>query len=159
MRKTKIYLDTSVIGYLYAQDVPEEMNDVLKLWKELRLGKYDIIISELTFTELSESPEEKQDVFSRFINEINFIDLAISKEAEALAGEYVSNGVLAQKHYDDCLHLALATVSNCDIVVSRNFKHMVRYKTIEGVRSTNAKNGYYKSIDILSPTILIEMEE
>ena len=159
MRKKKIYLDTSVIGHLYPQDVPEEMNDVKRLWEELRTGKYDVIISELTFTELSESPEEKQDVFSKFINEIDSSDLAVSEEAEILAGEYISNGVLAQKHFDDCLHLALATVSNCDVVVSRNFKHMVRYKTIEGVRSVNAKNGYYKNIDILSPAVLIEKEE
>jgi predicted nucleic acid-binding protein len=159
MRKTKIYLDTSVIGHLYTQDLPSETNDVLKLWEELKQGKYDTVISELTFTELSESPEEKQNVFSEFINEIDYMELSISEEAETLAGEYINNGVLAEKHYDDCLHLALATVSNCDIVVSRNFKHMVRYKTIEGVRSTNAKNGYYKSIDIIPPAILIEAEE
>jgi hypothetical protein len=33
---------------------------------------------------------------------------------------------------------------------------MVKYKTIAGVRRVNAVNGYFKILDIIQPTLLIE---
>lgn len=159
MRKTKIYLDTSVISHLEAPDTPDKMRDTQAMWEEIKQGAYDAVISDVTFRELADCPEAKQRIITAYIDEIEYIGLGLSREAEDLAAAYIAHGVLTPKSYDDCLHLALATVSNCDVVVSWNFKHMVRYKTIEGVRNTNAANGYYKNIDIIQPTILLKEEE
>jgi hypothetical protein len=38
MRKLKVYLDTSVISYLYQLDAPEKMKDTLELWELLGGG-------------------------------------------------------------------------------------------------------------------------
>ncbi|MHB1405290.1 MAG: twitching motility protein PilT [Desulfitobacteriaceae bacterium] len=40
MNKIKIYLDTSVISHLEAEDTPEKMQDTLQFWQELKKGKY-----------------------------------------------------------------------------------------------------------------------
>lgn len=159
MRKLKIYLDTSVLSHLDQQDAQEKMNDTISLWKDFESGKYNIYVSELVLNEISGCSDEKQDNISTYLNRIEYTSLSNSVEAEKLAQSYIDNGVLTQKSFDDCQHIALAVIANCDIILSWNFKHMVKYKTIEGVRNTNAQNGYFKNIDIVQPTILLESED
>ena len=66
-------------------------------------------------------------------------------------------GILTDKSFDDCTHIAVAIENECDIIVSWNFKHMVNIKTINGVRAiTILKN--QKNINILNPLTLLEME-
>lgn len=36
MRRLKVYLDTSVVSYLYQEDAPEKMKDTLELWELFR---------------------------------------------------------------------------------------------------------------------------
>jgi len=57
---SKIYVDTSVIGYLKADDTPEKMQDTLVFWKELQQGNYIIGVSSVTIEELSKCPEPKR---------------------------------------------------------------------------------------------------
>lgn len=33
MKRLKVYLDTSVVSYLYQEDAPEKMQDTLSLWE------------------------------------------------------------------------------------------------------------------------------
>jgi len=40
MKKLKLYLDTSAIGYLDEQSDPKEMNDMLTLWEQIKQGRY-----------------------------------------------------------------------------------------------------------------------
>ena len=40
MNKIKIYLDTSVISHLDAEDTPEKMQDTVDFWQELIRGQY-----------------------------------------------------------------------------------------------------------------------
>lgn len=156
MRKLKIYLDTSVISHLKQNDVPDKMNDTLKLWELLETGDYDVYISEITFAELSECSAEKQDILSAYVDKIKYTELIGDDDAVFLAEEYIKNGILTQKSYDDCLHLAIASKVPCDIILSWNFKHMVKYKTIEGIRRVNAYHGYFSLLDIIQPSLLLE---
>ena len=48
----------------------------------------------------------------------------------------------------------ISCVYNCDMLISWNFKHLVNYKTITGVRSVNAMAGY-REMPIYTPTMLI----
>lgn len=45
MYKKRIYLDTSVISYLYENDSPEKMRITLNLWDLFKRELYDIYIS------------------------------------------------------------------------------------------------------------------
>ena len=51
---------------------------------------------------------------------------------------------------DDALHIALATIANVDLLVSWNFRHIVRYDKIRLFNSVNIESGY-KPIQIYSP--------
>jgi hypothetical protein len=75
-------------------------------------------------------------------------------EVEDLAQEFISLGILTETNLDDCKHIAVAMLANCDIIVSWNFKHIVNYKTIEGVKLIAGIKGY-KDIVILCPSMFL----
>ena len=52
----------------------------------------------------------------------------------------------------------MATIHDLDIIISYNFHHIVKLKTIIGTESINLREGY-KKIGIYSPTEVIENDE
>jgi len=92
------------------------------------------------------------------IRQIELNLLHETNEVKELATEYIKGGVLKEKSYDDCLHIAYAVIHHCDAIVSWNFKHLVNFRTIDKVRIVNAINRY-KEISIISPSMLVEEDE
>ena len=158
MKKLSIYLDTSVISYLDAKDIPEKMRDTITLWEDIRQGKYDVYVSDVTLEEINECGKPKRDVMFKYLSEIEYKTLSINIEAEELAKKIIEMGILKQKSYDDCVHIAIAVVNNCNYIVSWNFKHLVNIKTINGVRAITNLNGY-RLIDLVPPTMLIQGDD
>ncbi len=155
MRKLKLYLDTSVISHLFADDTPERMEDTNKLWADFIGGKYDLFISQVVTEEIQQCPEAKRAKLLEKMEQVQLNVLADTDEVDSLANEYISGGVLREKSFDDCMHIAFAVVYDCDLIVSWNFKHLVNYKTIHKVKIANAINRY-KEISIVPPSMLLE---
>ncbi len=65
--------------------------------------------------------------------------------------------VVGQTSFDDCLHIATATINKIDILVSWNFKHIVNIQRIRGYNSINIRNGY-QTLEIRSPKDIINYE-
>ena len=157
MKKLKIYLDTSAIGYLDETTSPKEMNDMLSLWDKIKQNEYDVVLSEITLIEINANKNpEKVKTLARFLSESSYDTFEVNDEVKRIADLVKNNGLLASdKHQNDRLHIGCAVVSGCDILVSLNFKHLVNVKTIKGVRGI-ASLGGYGNIDIVPPSMLIE---
>jgi len=155
MKKLKIYLDTSVISHLDAPDTPERQEDTRKLWAAIQAGEYEVFTSPVVAQELSACDEPKLSFLSEQLRAIQFTELQATDEVMELAAQYLKAGILPPKSARDRQHIAYACVYNCDMVISWNFKHMVNYTTISGVKSVNALAGY-KEMPIYTPTMLIE---
>ena len=72
--------------------------------------------------------------------------------------KYRINGqerAIPPKSENDRRHIVAAVFSECDIIVSWNFHHMVNVKTIDGVRIVCVANNI-KPIDIYAPSVLLE---
>ena len=67
-----------------------------------------------------------------------------------LATEYITEKVVGQTSFADCLHIALATINRADFLISWNFKHIVNIQRIRGYNAINIKSGY-KQLEIRSP--------
>jgi len=158
MRKFKIYIDTSVISNLYADDAPMLMEYSLKLWEVIKQDLYDVVISGLALYEIRKCSEPKLSVLAEYLDEINFEEAELNDEINVLAEKYITDGIIPQKYYDDALHIAAATILGCDAIVSWNFKHMVKLKTIIGVNRINRYLGY-NEIEIITPMSMVEEEE
>ena len=158
MRTMTLYLDTSVISYLYELDSPDKMDDTLALWEQIKAGEYRAVLSAVTLRELSNCAEPKRSIMANYLNEIEFDIVRETQEINELAQEIINRGILTPKSFDDCTHIASAIISNCDMIISWNFKHLVNVRTIHGVRAITVSN-HYKSVDIYSPSVFLKGEE
>ena len=153
MQKMKLYLDTSVIGYLDQHDDPIRMAETRRLWNAIRSGEYDAVISDTTYAELDECHEPKRSVLKEYLSAIHYTVVPANPLTDELAEKFIALGVLRKKSYDDCMHIASAITSGCDAIVSWNFKHIVNHATVAGVKRI-ISNTDYKDILIYTPQYL-----
>lgn len=149
--KSKLYLDTSVISYLEQDDAPEKMCITRNVWEQLKRGDYDIYLSDVVLFEIMKCKDliKQQTLLSR-LTEIKYTQVKIVDDVEDLAHYLIERGILKEKSLDDCRHIATAIVNDCDCIVSWNFKHIVKYKTMNGIREIALEQGR-KNILIYSP--------
>lgn len=158
MKKLKIYLDTSVISHLQADDVPEKMAITHKFWNDIKAGEYDVYISEVTKVEIEDCPEPKKIILGDHLKEIAYRTIELTEEITELAQKYIAESVLPQKCVDDAMHVAAATVVGCNAIVSWNFKHMLKLRAFIGVNGVNKMLGYGE-VALIPPYELLEEDD
>lgn len=155
MRAPKIYIETSVFNFVFADDAPDKRHDVLVLFDEICHGKYKPYSSAYVLRELRRAPEPKRGKMFSLLERYAVTILPADDEAQKLAEKYVSEGIVPEKYLTDALHIAIASVNDLDCIVSYNFKHIVKRKTVTMTEAVNLKEGY-KRIGIFSPTEVID---
>lgn len=154
MKKLHIYADTSVIGG--CED--EEFSAVTRrLWSKFRTGECVLVISDLTLLEIEGAPQGVRGHLEG-IPAGHQIQIRLSAEAKELADAYVAHGVVGPGSLADALHVAMATVSGVDVLVSWNFKHIVNLGRIRLFNSVNLEQGY-GLIEIRTPKEVLYEEE
>ncbi len=151
MKKQRIYIDTSVFGGYFDLEFEEFTKP---FFDRIKRGEFIILFSSVTEEELKLAPENvKKLVKELSADQTEFIE--INDESVELATEYIAAKVVGKTSFADCLHIALATISRADLLISWNFKHIVNIERIRGYNSINIKNGY-KQLEIRSPRELID---
>jgi len=133
----KIYFETSVINFLFAEDAPEKMKITQELFNNLM--EFEVYISDIVLLEIELAPEHKRKDLLSVINKHKIKALESTEEAEELARIYISEGIIPKKYYNDALHIAIATKYNMDAIVSWNLTHIVKFKTKYNVKTINKK--------------------
>ncbi len=152
--KSRIYIDTSVFGGYFDKEFEEYTRP---LFKRIMNNEISIIYSSVTENELQGAPENvKQLIRSLPVEIVEFVE--VLDDAYELATAYITEKVVGKTSYDDCLHIALATIHKADYLISWNFKHIVNVDRIRGYNSVNIKLGY-SSIDIRSPREFMKYED
>ena len=106
--------------------------------------------------ELTSAPEKVNALFQEFLPLAQLLE--IDPDTLELQHAYITEGILTEKWYDDALHVALATVAECNVIVSWNFKHIVNFRKIPLFNAVNVLKGY-RPIAIHSPLEVIDYEE
>jgi predicted nucleic acid-binding protein len=158
MKRLKIYLETSVISHLDQQDAPLLMAETHKLWTSIKAKRYDAAVSNVAIDEINRCEEEKRTTLYGYLAEIDYTFVTIDAHGIEIASRFVNLGVLRQKSFTDCQHIAAAITSGCDVIVSWNFSHIVNHKTMMGVKAITALEGY-DDLLIYTPSILIGGEQ
>ena len=158
MRKLGLYLDTSIISFALSEDISDDNRNVtFKLIEKINEGKYEGFISDVVIRELGGTRDavKRERLFelvdSMELNEV----LAVDEEIDGVADKYIEEGIIPAVYRDDALHIALTSVEGLDILVSWNFRHLVKHKTRIEVTGVNTLLGY-KTIDICTPWEVIE---
>jgi hypothetical protein len=74
------------------------------------------------------------------------------------AKSYIEENVVGKTSFDNCVHIALATIHKVDILVSWDFKHIVNVYRIRGYNAVNLRLGY-QTLEIRSPKEIINHED
>ena len=151
-RPIKVYADTSVYGGVFDEEFAEASQAFFDL---VRNGEYTLCVSEVVHQELSVAPEKVNELFQELLPIAQLLD--IGPDALELQQAYIAEGILTETWYDDALHVALATVSGCALIVSWNFQHIVHFQKIPLYNAINTIAGY-PQIAIFSPLEVIRYE-
>jgi hypothetical protein len=146
MKIQRIYIDTSVIGGCFDPEFAEWSNGLMR---DFQNGSFQPLLSEVIAAEIEEAPEDVQAIYAELIS-LNAEVLRVEESALELADRYQERGILTPNFYDDGLHIAIATVAEADLLVSWNFKHIVRFDKIRLFNAVNSEFGY-KPLQIFSP--------
>ena len=156
MRMLKIYLETTIFNYYFDYD-RDAHPYTLKLFDEIKQGKYEAYTSVYTLAELNRTEEIKRNKMLSLIDKYAIKVLDSSSEAESLANLYIQNGIIPPKQTNDALHIAISSVNDIDIILSLNFRHIVKRKVIAAVEFINKNNGYSR-IEINAPMEVVDDE-
>ena len=146
MKLQRVYLDTSVLGGCFDPEFAEWSNGLIQ---DLRDGLFKPLLSQVTATEIENAPDQVQKLYA----ELLALDPEIIEATESaleLANAYQARNILTPNFRNDGLHIALATIAEADVLVSWNFKHIVRFDKIRLFNAVNLEYGY-KPLQIYSP--------
>ena len=146
MKLQRVYTDTSVIGGCFDVEFAPWSNG---LFEDFRLGRFTPVVSAVVAAEVENAPENVRAAYNELVA-LRAEMLLVTDEALELADAYLARGVLTPKYYDDATHIALATLAQVDLLVSWNFRHIVRYDKIRAFNAVNLERGY-QLIQIYSP--------
>lgn len=150
--KLRLYLDTTIPNYLFADHYPERKEITRLLMKAIGSKEYEAYISDVVVRELTAAPEP---LLAKMMAEImNIPRLQSIEVTEKLSRVYLKNKIFSPIYMDDARHVAIATINNIDALVSWNFGHLVNLERVKKVNIVNEIMGY-KHIEIISPQEVI----
>lgn len=155
LRTPSAYVETSTWNFYFADDIPAERKEITRIFFEhIRQGRHEAFISRVVLEEFQQAPEPRRGDLFGLMSDISPTMLQVDPGVMALASEYVARGVIPASNFNDALHIAVALMNNIRLLVSWNFKHIVKPKTRRMVSALSREMGY-NEIDIASPEEVI----
>ena len=146
MNKLTVYLDTSVINFLFAHDAPEKRDITIEYFDRfIKTGYYSHYISEVVVSEIKRTKET--DIREKLLKvlsdyQMDFISMNPLEEIENLATHYIESHVIPEKKVDDALHVAICTINKIDILLSWNYRHLANINKERKITVANIEAGY-----------------
>jgi hypothetical protein len=133
----RVYADTSVYGGVFDEEFADASNAFFDL---VRQRRFQLVLSALVRAEIELAPRQVRS-FVAGCQEIAEL-VEPDERALRLRGAYLNAGIVGPQWNADALHVALATVSACRVIVSWNFKHIVHFQKIPLYNGINQSLGY-----------------
>jgi len=153
MRALRVYADTSVFGGVFDAEFALSSR---AFFEQVRQGRFQLISSALVRDELREAPKKVRDLFGRMVDWMEISE--IGEDGVDLQIAYLAAGIVGEGSMADALHVAMATVLDCRMIVSWNFRHIVHFEKIPLYNAVNTTHGYAE-IAIHAPQEVVAYEE
>ncbi len=152
MKTIRTYVDTSIFGGVFDSEF-----DIAsaKFFEQVKAGEFQLVTSAVVYEEIIPAPGMVGNFFEEMLPYAEVVD--VTSEALALRDAYLNEKIVTPKYSDDALHVALATLSDCSIILSWNFKHIVHFDKIPLYNAVNTLKGY-GPLNIFSPLEVIRYE-
>ena len=158
MKKLKVYLDTSIINFLYIKDSPDFMQETEVFFNNIlakdKISAYisNVVIDEINQTKNVEHRNKLLETFNKYKNiETLIAEDNIVNEIAFLSDNYIKNGIIPSTKVADSLHIAYSTFFQMDILLSWNFKHLANINKEHKIITLNRTLGYYYPFRMANP--------
>ena len=151
MKKLVLYLDTSVLNFLFADDAPEKRDITVEFFEGVKKAKYDVFISDAVVDEIAKAAPAKREMLLGAIRDFDIGFLEVTDEVVAFASRIVEAGVVPKAKTQDALHIAVAVCYGVDVLLSWNFKHLANINKERLVRALCLMEGYDDKIEMRDP--------
>ena len=154
MQKLKVYLESTMFNYYFDVDRDAHL-DTVEFFEECKAGDFEAYTSDYVIEELDAAPEDKRSKMLALIEQYKIAVLPASEEADSLAQRYIADGTMPGGSLVDARHIAIAPINSLDIVVSLNFQHIVKSRTVQFTGAINIimglkPQGIYSPMEVLS---------
>jgi predicted nucleic acid-binding protein len=144
-RRLRVYADSSVFGGVFDEEFERAS---IEFFAAVRRNRFDLVTSPVVARELREAPAAVRALYDEILPRCDL--QPVTAEAEALAQAYLEADILRAQSRTDALHVALATIARCDVLVSWNFRHLVNFYRAPLFSAVNTLHGY-PGIALVSP--------
>ena len=149
----QVYADASVYGGAFDEEFAAASRE---FFDQVRSGRFRLFTSVVVADEMQDAPERVLTLFDEMRRLAE--DVEVTPQAIELRQAYLAAGIVGDKWRTDALHVALATTSQCTVIVSWNFKHIVHFEKIPLYNGVNLARGYHV-IAIHTPQEVIAHED
>ncbi len=139
----KLYLETSVVSYRVARPSRDVLvlarQQITREWWERNLKGYEAYVSDIVIQKAGQgdpaATRERLELIAPFPV------LAVSADAERIAALYLREMPLPPKALRDALHMAIASVSGMDYLVTWNCQHIAQGRIKRRLLELNTGEG------------------
>ncbi|HOX40496.1 MAG TPA: type II toxin-antitoxin system VapC family toxin [Candidatus Brocadiia bacterium] len=148
----RTYPDTSVFGGTGDERFTTAS---LSFFELVQRGDFTLVLSALVEDEIDNAPDAVRVIFQELKSCSEWVE--IGEEAMDLRDAYIEAGVLTDRWSADALHVALATVAECDLIVSWNFRHIVHFQKVPLYHAVSRLHGY-REVGIYTPQEVLKYD-
>lgn len=152
----KLYIETTVPNFLFADDAPEKKSATEAFFEWLKIAPDKLHTSELVFAELDRAHEPLRRKLLTALANLDCMVFAVTAEAQGLSQRLVAEGAIPTRYRDDAVHAALCILHEMDVLVTWNMKHLVNPRKIEAINLVAMRAGY-RPIRIHTPEEVMEI--
>jgi len=146
-RNSKVYLDTSVLSALFDDKNPERKNLTRIFFNQTE--NFQIFISDLTLAEIERTVNvQLKRKLQKLVDKFDVVKT--NEDVERVAEEYIKQGEVPEGYPEDAYRIALTVIYEMDYLLSWNFRHIVRKRTIDVIRMVNTLHGL-RQVEIMAP--------
>ena len=158
VRKLILYLDTSILNFLFADDAPEKRDITIDFFQEVSKKKYEVYISDIVVDEISKASKDKKEKLLMVIDDYELKFFEINDEIEFLAKKILDQGIIPVHKTEDAMHIAIAVCNGADVLLSWNFKHLANINKERKIRALCLLEGYDGKLEMRTPMEVISDE-
>jgi len=139
-----VYIETSIPSFYYTtRDDPESVarKNWTRHWWDFKRGEYTLVTGAAVLDELKRGEYPSKDLAVRLLDGIPVLRTELS--IREIVRTYIDHGLMPADPAGDALHLALASYSKCDFLLTWNCKHLANANKFQHIRQLNIMLGLY----------------
>ncbi len=151
----KIYIETTIPSFYFETRRNAECisrRNWTRRWWDNHRHEYQLLTSQIVREELGEPgySEEKRRQALRLLDEVPLLDMA--PRLDEIVRVYVGNLLMPRQPVADAIHLAMASLYDCDILLTWNCAHLANPNKRRHIETIN------KELGIMTPMVITPLE-